>query len=187
MRDGIPLTGAVSAADWDWEIEKSPAQKKRTIFMVLFLMCGRRESNPYASRHQILSLACLPISTRPQTFYVISFRKRNANILLIFETASMNLRHADSSLPLYEYYSHQRQSYDCHSRADRKINSEIHMSSDQICYKQEARSHCWGYQIMFPDVCTFADYAAEIRYSEGDESNRAAYRNCTGDKKHYSQ
>ena len=28
--------------------------------------CGRRESNPYASRHQILSLACLPISTRPQ-------------------------------------------------------------------------------------------------------------------------
>ena len=105
-------------------------------------LCGRRESNPYASRHQILSLACLPISTRPQTFYVISFRKRNANILLIFETASMNLRHADSSLPLYEYYSHQRQSYDCHSRADRKINSEIHMSSDQICYKQEARSHC---------------------------------------------
>ena len=29
-------------------------------------MCGRRESNPYASRHQILSLACLPISTRPR-------------------------------------------------------------------------------------------------------------------------
>ena len=28
--------------------------------------CGRRESNPYASRHQILSLACLPISTRPR-------------------------------------------------------------------------------------------------------------------------
>ena len=28
-------------------------------------MCGRRESNPYALRHQILSLACLPISTRP--------------------------------------------------------------------------------------------------------------------------
>ena len=28
-------------------------------------LCGRRESNPYASRHQILSLACLPISTRP--------------------------------------------------------------------------------------------------------------------------
>ena len=29
-------------------------------------LCGRRESNPYASRHQILSLACLPISTRPR-------------------------------------------------------------------------------------------------------------------------
>ena len=37
--------------------------------MVLFLMCGRRESNPYASRHQILSLACLPISTRPQRYF----------------------------------------------------------------------------------------------------------------------
>ena len=31
-------------------------------------LCGRRESNPYASRHQILSLACLPISTRPQQY-----------------------------------------------------------------------------------------------------------------------
>ena len=29
-------------------------------------LCGRRESNPYALRHQILSLACLPISTRPR-------------------------------------------------------------------------------------------------------------------------
>ena len=31
-------------------------------------MCGRRESNPYASRHQILSLDCLPISTRPRQY-----------------------------------------------------------------------------------------------------------------------
>ena len=29
--------------------------------------CGRRDSNPYALRHQILSLAWLPITTRPQT------------------------------------------------------------------------------------------------------------------------
>ena len=28
--------------------------------------CGRRDSNPYAVRHQILSLGCLPIPTRPQ-------------------------------------------------------------------------------------------------------------------------
>ena len=29
-------------------------------------LCGRRDSNPYALRHQILSLAWLPITTRPQ-------------------------------------------------------------------------------------------------------------------------
>ncbi len=29
-------------------------------------LCGRRDSNPYALRHQILSLGCLPIPTRPQ-------------------------------------------------------------------------------------------------------------------------
>ena len=43
--------------------------KKENHSLVLFLMCGRRESNPYASRHQILSLACLPISTRPQRYF----------------------------------------------------------------------------------------------------------------------
>ena len=36
-------------------------------------LCGRRESNPYAARHQILSLACLPISTRP--LFHLPFRK----------------------------------------------------------------------------------------------------------------
>ena len=29
-------------------------------------LCGRRDSNPHASRRQILSLVCLPISPRPQ-------------------------------------------------------------------------------------------------------------------------
>ena len=38
-------------------------------------LCGRRESNPYASRHQILSLACLPISTRPQQYFCLPFGK----------------------------------------------------------------------------------------------------------------
>lgn len=28
-------------------------------------LCGRGDSNPHAVRHQILSLACLPVSTRP--------------------------------------------------------------------------------------------------------------------------
>ena len=31
----------------------------------LFLLCGRRDSNPHAVRHQILSLARLPIPPRP--------------------------------------------------------------------------------------------------------------------------
>ena len=30
--------------------------------------CGRGDSNPHALRHQILSLAWLPITTRPQFF-----------------------------------------------------------------------------------------------------------------------
>ncbi len=30
-------------------------------------MCGWRDSNPHASRHQILSLARLPISPHPQS------------------------------------------------------------------------------------------------------------------------
>ena len=32
-------------------------------------LCGRRDSNPYASRHQILSLAWLPITTRPHQYF----------------------------------------------------------------------------------------------------------------------
>ena len=39
-------------------------QKKQPI-RLLFL-CERRDSNPYAQRHQILSLAWLPITTRSQ-------------------------------------------------------------------------------------------------------------------------
>ena len=38
-------------------------------------LCGRRESNPYASRHQILSLACLPISTRPRRYLRLPYWK----------------------------------------------------------------------------------------------------------------
>ena len=32
-----------------------------------FKKCGWRDSNPHAVKHQILSLACLPISPHPQT------------------------------------------------------------------------------------------------------------------------
>ena len=44
-------------------------------------LCGRRESNPYASRHQILSLACLPISTRPRQYLTASLSERTAKVL----------------------------------------------------------------------------------------------------------
>ncbi len=37
-----------------------PVRKRR-----LIILCGRRDSNPHASRHQILSLARLPITPRP--------------------------------------------------------------------------------------------------------------------------
>ena len=43
-------------------------------------LCGRRDSNPYALRHQILSLAWLPITTRPHI-------KDNKNALQPFQHA----------------------------------------------------------------------------------------------------
>ena len=51
MRDGMPLTGAVSAADWDGEIEKSPAQKKEN--QQWFSFCageGNRTHTPLGTR-----------------------------------------------------------------------------------------------------------------------------------------
>ena len=64
-------------------------QKKRPESLNAFL-CGRRDSNPHASRHQILSLDCLPISTRPlfqKNFY---FRFEIANVVTFFESANKN-------------------------------------------------------------------------------------------------
>ncbi len=72
---------------WDKEIRNYRTEKRNSIFDLMdrfsmsygnekatsplgeVALCGRRESNPYASRHQILSLACLPISTRPQHYF----------------------------------------------------------------------------------------------------------------------
>ena len=39
---------------------------EQSILTALFLMCGQRDSNPHASRHQILSLTWLPITPCPQ-------------------------------------------------------------------------------------------------------------------------
>lgn len=44
---------------------RSSHKKSRGMFHGFFL-CERRDSNPYARRHQILSLAWLPITTRSQ-------------------------------------------------------------------------------------------------------------------------
>ncbi len=55
----------------------------------LFLLCGRRDSNPHAVRHQILSLARLPIPPRPLNavqMYVIYFTHtiRQSNLFELF-------------------------------------------------------------------------------------------------------
>lgn len=47
--------------------------------LINFLLCGWRDSNPHASRHQILSLACLPISPHPQV-KTQSKRKRSCEL-----------------------------------------------------------------------------------------------------------
>ncbi len=41
-------------------------KRDRGTLLDLLIMCERRDSNPYARRHQILSLAWLPITTRSQ-------------------------------------------------------------------------------------------------------------------------
>ena len=43
-------------------------RKRGQPLMRISPLCGRRDSNPYALRHQILSLAWLPITTRPLRF-----------------------------------------------------------------------------------------------------------------------
>ena len=62
----------------------------------LFLLCGRRDSNPHAVRHQILSLARLPIPPRPLNavqMYVIYFTHtiRQANLFELFLPARNRL------------------------------------------------------------------------------------------------
>ena len=42
-------------------------------------LCARRDSNPHASRHQILSLARLPITPRAQCFWVSECKDRQKN------------------------------------------------------------------------------------------------------------
>ena len=52
------------------ELENSPSKVN---------LCARRDSNPHASRHQILSLARLPITPRAQYFWVSECKGRQKN------------------------------------------------------------------------------------------------------------
>ena len=72
-------------------------------------LCGRRESNPYASRHQILSLACLPISTRPRQYLTASLSERTANVRQFIGFA--NFCPAISPLPSQSIYISQNWIY----------------------------------------------------------------------------
>ena len=47
--------------------------------------CGRRDSNPHASRHQILSLARLPITPRPHF--------SSCKYTIIFNSVYLNVNH----------------------------------------------------------------------------------------------
>lgn len=42
--------------------------KKKAVKKLTAFKCGRGDSNSHTLRHQILSLACLPIPPRPQVF-----------------------------------------------------------------------------------------------------------------------
>ena len=49
---------------------------------MLIFLCGRGDSNPHALRHQILSLAWLPVTTRP----------RNQNAKIVFEKTQRQIQ-----------------------------------------------------------------------------------------------
>lgn len=46
-------------------------------------LCGRGDSNPHAVRHQILSLACLPVSTRPLYWSIVLLIQKERFQILI--------------------------------------------------------------------------------------------------------
>ena len=64
---GETFPRALGGCPEDWGIRRPCpfAARKKQPERLLFL-CERRDSNPYARRHQILSLAWLPITTRSQ-------------------------------------------------------------------------------------------------------------------------
>lgn len=57
--------------------------KKRCCKRNISFLCGRRDSNPHALRHQILSLAWLPITTRPLQFINLFYLKSNLQTLTV--------------------------------------------------------------------------------------------------------
>ncbi len=100
----------------------SYGETKRTASSEAVPLCGRRDSNPHASRHQILSLARLPITTRPRA--VVS--KADANIGSFFDSANFSLEilHHYRNFKLYRGFV-------CH--CDRSCNEIEKMKDDRMC------------------------------------------------------
>ena len=79
---------------------------------------------------------------------------------------------------------HQWESDYGHGGANWKVYAEADILYDQIGHEQEAYAHCAGYEIVFSDIRAFADYAAEVWHSEGDEADRTADGYGAGDEEH---
>ena len=82
---------------------------------------------------------------------------------------------------------HQRESEDSHCGADWEVYAEIQITHNQTCHQQKAHTHCRRDKIVLADVVRLADDTAEVRHSQGDEPNRAADANRTGNQKHNHQ
>ena len=134
--------------------------------MVLFL-CGRRESNPYASRHQILSLACLPISTRPrfgianvQQLPLIANFKSTKQSLETDSQSQAETSITESRYDTHSYLSHSgiRQYHDF--RTDRDIFDEV----GNIFISTTDTTFCRHGSYRFRETCTMNANAIESRY-----------------------
>ena len=62
----------------------------------------------------------------------------------------------------HEQNCHQRQCDYCHGCTYREIYAEADIFHHKIGHEEESYTHGAGYEIVFSDIRTFADYAAEV-------------------------
>ena len=86
-----------------------------------------------------------------------------------------------------EEYRHQRQCYDSHCRAYRKIYPEADVSDDKISDQQQSHSQCRGNQVMLSDIIAAAYHPAEVGESQRYESDRSADAHRRAHKAHYHE